>query len=103
MTKTLEISDETYEKIKSQLTQDEAREIKNLDELVGETYCFQCARYIYHGKVKTVNSDYIELEKAGVVFETGDYSNTSPSDRQALPHNVFVMRGSIESFYKMNW
>jgi len=103
MTRTLEISDETYEKIKSQLTAEETKEIKNLDDLVGETYCFQCARYIYHGKVKSVNSDYIELTKAGVVFETGDYSNSSPSDRQALSNNVFVMRGSIEAFYKMNW
>jgi hypothetical protein len=103
MTKTLEISDETYERIKAQLTQDESKEIKNLDELVGETYCFQCARYIYHGKVKSVNSDYIELTNAGVVFETGDYSNSSPSDRQSLPNNVFIMRGSVEAFYKLKW
>lgn len=103
MTKTLEVSDETYERIKAQLGGEKVKEIANLEELVGETYCFQCARYIYHGKVKSVNSDYIELDNAGVVFETGDYSNTSPSDRQKLPHNVYIMRGSIEAFYKMKW
>ena len=102
MSKTIEVSDETYKKIKSQLDED-VKEIKNLDELVGETFCFQCARYIYHGKVKNVNSDYIELENAGVVFETGEYSSSSPSDRQELPNGVFVMRESIESFYKLNW
>ena len=102
MTKTLEISDETYERIKAQLGEDD-KEIESLEELIGETYCFQCARYIYHGKVKSVNANYIELTKAGVVFETGDYSSTSPSDMQALPHNVFIMRGSIEAFFKMKW
>jgi len=102
MSKKIEVSEEIYEKIKSQLGE-EIKEIKNLDDLVGETLCFQCARYIYHGKVKTVNSDYIELEKAGVVFETGDYSNDSPSDMQELPNGVFVMRESIESFFKLKW
>ena len=100
--KTLEVSSETYEKIKDQLGED-AKEISNLDDLIGETYLFQCARYIYHGTVKSVNSTYIELKNAGVVFETGNYDNKEPEDRQKLPHNVFVMRQSIEAFYKLNW
>jgi hypothetical protein len=103
MTKTIQVSDETYEKIKSQLQAEEQKEIKNLDDLVGETYCFQCARYIYHGKVKSVNSDYIQLENAGVVFETGEYSSSSPLDRQELPNGVQVMRNAIESFFKLKW
>ena len=101
--KTLKISDSTYDKIKDQLLEEEAKEINNLEDLVGETYLFQCVRFIYHGKVKSVNSDYIELEKAGVVFETGDYSNKEPEDRQELPNNCFVLRQSLEAFYKMNW
>jgi hypothetical protein len=77
--------------------------IEDLEDLVGETYVFQCARYIYHGKVKKVNATYIELEDAGVVFETGDYNSQTPQDLQKLPNNVFVMRQSIESFAKMKW
>ena len=101
---TIEISEDTLSKIKEQLGSDfQVKEIVNLDDLVGETYLFQCARYIYHGKVKTVNATYIELENAGIVFETGSYDKTEPEDRQALPHNVFVMRQGIEAFYKMKW
>jgi hypothetical protein len=101
---TLEVSDETLAKIKEQLGDElEIKEIESLDDLIGETYLFQCARYIYHGKVKSVTTTYIEIENAGIVFNTGDYSNTSPEDRQALPHNAFVMRQSIEAFYKMKW
>ena len=77
--------------------------IENLENLVGETYLFQCARYIYHGKVKSVNADFIELEDAGIVFETGDYSANEAKDRQSLPKGVFVLRASLESFYKLNW
>lgn len=101
---TIEISESTLEKIKDQLGGElEIKEISNLDDLVGETYLFQCARYIYHGKVKSVNTTYIELENAGVVFETGEYDSKEPNDRQKLPHNAFVMRQSIEAFFKMKW
>jgi len=101
---TIEISEETLTKIKEQLGEEfEVKEINNLEDIIGETYLFQCARYIYHGKVKSVNATYIELEDAGVVFETGNYDSSSPDDRQALPHNAFVMRQSIEAFYKMKW
>lgn len=103
MTKTIEISEETYAKIKDQLTTEESKEINNLEDLIGETYLFQCARYIYHGKVKDVNATYIQLENASVVFETGDYSNSEAEDKQELPKGCQIMRASIESFYKLNW
>ena len=101
---TLEVSEETLEKIKDQLGEElEIKEVNNLEDLLGETYLFQCARYIYHGKVKAINSDFITLEKAGIVFETGEYSDKSPKDLQELPNDVKVMRQSIEAFYKLKW
>ena len=103
MTKTIEVSEETYEAIKDQLTDSEQKEITSMDELVGETYLFQCARYIYHGEVSFVNSDYITLKNASVVFNTGEYSATEAEDQQSLPKGVKIMRDSVESFYKLNW
>ena len=101
---TLEVSEEILAKIKEQLGDElEVKEIENMDDLIGETYMFQCARYIYHGKVKSVNATYIEIENASVVFNTGDYSNSSPEDSQSLPNNAFIMRQSIEMFAKMKW
>ena len=90
-------------KIKEQLQEEEVKPINNMEELIGATYCFQCARYIYHGKVKSVNSDFIELEEASVVFETGSYEGSAAEDKQPLPEGVKVMRQSIESFYKLKW
>jgi len=101
---TLEVSEETLSKIKEQLGEEfEVKEINNLDDLIGETYVFQCARYCYHGKIKTVNATYVELEKASVVFETGSYDNKSAETIESLPNNAFVMRQSIESFFKLKW
>lgn len=104
MTRTLEISDETYEKIKSQLSEEEVIEVNGMEDLVGKKWAFQCARYIYFGKVKSVNSTFIELDEAQVVFDTGEYSNTSPSDAQDLPKKkAMVMRQSIEAIYPVKW
>ena len=101
---TLEVSEETLAKIKEYIDDDiQIKEIESLQDLIGEKFLFQCARYIYHGVVKSVTATYIELEDAGIVFETGTYNSSLPEDRQPLPHNAFVMRQSIEAFYKMKW
>lgn len=101
--KTLKVSDETFEKIKDQLKEGEVKPIKEMKDLVGQVYTFWCARWIYHGKVKSVNTEYIVLENASVVFETGDYGNSEASDIQSLPNDFQVMIQSIEGFTKMNW
>lgn len=101
--RTIELSEETYEKIKDQLAKDDIKEIESMDDLVGETYLFQCARYIYHGEIKRVTHTYIELKDASVVFNTGDYSESEAEDKQSLPNGVKVMRQSIETFFKLNW
>jgi len=101
---TLEVSEETLKKIRDQLGEElEIKEVKDMEDLIGETYLFQCARYLYHGKVKDVNSTFITLEDSGVVFETGAYDSKQPEDLQKLPYDVKVMRQSIESFCKMKW
>jgi hypothetical protein len=101
--KTINISEETYEAIKDQLTEGEQKEITSMEELVGETYLFQCARYIYHGEVSFVNNDYITLKNASVVFNTGDYDDKEADDMQKLPKGVNITRASIEAFYKLKW
>ena len=99
----VEMSEETYDRLKEEFSDEEIKELSSLDELIGETYLFQCARYIYHGKVKNITSDYIELTKASVVFNTGSYDAKEAEDMQKLPYNVFVLRQSIEAFYKLKW
>ena len=99
----LKISQLTYEKIKEQLKESEVEPINDLKDLVGKTYAFWCARYIYHGTVKAVNPTYITLEDVGIVYETGELDSKTAKDLQELPNDCHVLIQSIESFTKMNW
>jgi len=101
----IDVSDETLEKIKDQLGDDfEPIEVNGMGDLVDKKWAFQCARYIYFGKVKSVNPTFIELDEAQIVFDTGDYSNASPSDAQDLPkQKAMVMRQSVEAIYPVKW
>lgn len=104
MGRTIEISEETFERIKDQLAGEEVIEVENMDSLVGKKWAFQCARYIYYGKVEQVNSAFIELSEAQTVFDTGDYSANEADDAQDMPKKkVLVMRQAIESIYPVRW
>ena len=94
-----------YAKIKDIVEKEQTKdvEIKNLQDLVGQIYTFWCARYIYHGKVKSVNSTYITLEDAGIVYNTGSLDAVSAEDLQGLPHECQIVWGSVESFTKLKW
>ena len=104
MTRTIEVSEDTFEKIKDQLAEEEVIEVENMDSLVGKKWAFQCARYIYFGKVEQVNNTFIELSEAQTVFDTGEYSAKEASDSQEMPKKkVLVMRNAIESIYPTRW
>ena len=103
--KTLDLSDEQYSKIKDILKLEEEKDqtIKDLQDLVGKVYTFWCARYIYHGKVKAVNSTYITLEDAGIVYDTGELNAESANDLQSLPKGCQIVWGAVESFIALKW
>lgn len=75
MSKTLEISDETYEKIKAQLQADELTDISNLDDLVGQKLFIRTVTYHLVGKVKKRMGAFIQLEDASWIADSGRFSN----------------------------
>jgi len=99
--KTIKISDVEYEKIKALLP--EVKEIEDMADLVGQRLSFWCARYIYHGTVKKVTSDFVILEDAQVVFDTGSYDSKEPATAEKLPNNAYIMRGAIECITGLNY
>jgi len=72
MPKTLEISDETYEKIKDQLL-GEDKETFNYEDLVSGKYFFRTVTYFLTGEVKKVVGRFIYLKNAAVIFDTGRF------------------------------
>lgn len=71
---TLEISQETYEKIKEQLTADELVDISTLDDLVGQKLFIRTVTYHLTGKVVKRMGAFIQLEDAAWIADSGRFS-----------------------------
>ena len=69
-----------------------------LEGLIGETVLLMCSNYFYHGTVVALSDTDVELSDAGIVYETGPWSDKEFKDRQALPGNVFVRLQAVESY-----
>jgi hypothetical protein len=74
MSRTLEISDETYDKIKEQLQADELVDVSSLDDLTGKKFFIRTVTYHCVGKVKKRIGAFVELEKGSWVADSGKFS-----------------------------
>ena len=72
---------------------------EGLISLLGEKVILFCMNYFYAGTLAGVNSDCVLLEDAGVVYETGQFSDKSWKDFQRIG-NVYVRIPTIEAFAK---
>jgi hypothetical protein len=72
---TLEVSDETFEKIKEQLGEESFKEINSLKDMVGEKFFFRTVTYHMTGRVKKVIGHLLELENAAWIADSGRFMN----------------------------
>ena len=73
--KRIEISGEIYERIKSQLGEDDFTEIESYDDLVGKKFFFRTVTYHLVGKVEKRFGDFLELSSASWVADSGRFMN----------------------------
>ena len=71
--KTLNVSDETYEKLKDQLKPEELEDIEDLDDLIGRKYFFRTVTYHLLGKVVKRIANFLLLEDAIWVADSGRF------------------------------
>jgi hypothetical protein len=71
--KEIRISDETYEKIKDQLLEDEGKNIESFSDMIGGKYFFRTVSYFVVGKVKKQIGQFFELENASWIPDTGRF------------------------------
>lgn len=69
-----------------------------LVSLIGQVLTFFCMNYIYTGTLIGVNGDCVLLESPSIVYETGAFTETNWKDAQRLPHDLYVMKASVEAF-----
>lgn len=77
----------------------ETKDKEGLEGLLGKRVLLMCAGYFYEGKLIGVNKTCVKLEDAGIVYETGKWSDKNYTDLQKL-HSPewYVRKGLIESF-----
>jgi hypothetical protein len=75
MSKTITVSDETYESIKGQLTQEEKVDVSNLDDFIGKKLFIRTVTYFMVGKVVKRVGNMFEMENASWVADTGRFMN----------------------------
>lgn len=71
----LQVSDETYEKIKGLLREEETVELNSLDDLVGKKLFIRTVTYHLVGKVNKRLGQFIELEDASWIADSGRFMN----------------------------
>ena len=75
MTRTIEVSEETYDKIKEQLGENAYKDINSYEDMVGEKYYFRTVTYHLTGRVKKVIGSLLELENAAWIADSGRFMN----------------------------
>lgn len=67
--------------------------------LMGETVTLFCMNYIYAGKLVGINSTFVKLENAHIVYSTGAFNEKAFADAQKIPKSEwYIQINSIESF-----
>lgn len=102
MTRVIEISDETFEKLKDQLTGDGFKELNKLEDMVGEKFFIRTVTYHLTGRVKKVIGKIIELEEAAWIADSGrfmDAIKTGKLNEVEPVGKAFVNMDSIVDFF----
>jgi len=70
---TLEVSDETYQKIKDQLTTDEKIDISSMEDMIGKAWFFRTVTYHLTGRVVKIIGNLFVLEDAAWIADSGRF------------------------------
>jgi hypothetical protein len=72
---------------------------EGLEALLNENVMLFGLNYIYAGKLVGVNTSFVKLENAQIVYETGPFSDKGYKDAQPLPGTAwYVQTSAIESY-----
>jgi hypothetical protein len=72
---------------------------EGLESLLGQQVMVFCMNYIYAGELSGVNTDFIQITGAKIVYETGPFVEKEYKDAQSLPGLVwYIQKSSIESY-----
>ena len=73
MKKTIEVSEETWDKIKDKIKDDDIVEINQMSDMVGNKYYFRTVTYHQVGRVVKQIGSFLQLEDASWVADSGRF------------------------------
>ena len=77
--------------------------MKEFEDAFGQEVCLFGVVYIYAGKLVGVNDTHVVLRDAGIVYETGPFTDNKWRDFQKLPaKEVKVRKSAVESWFVVN-
>jgi len=100
--KTIKISEETYEKIKEQLNENEVVDITNFDDLIGKKFLFRTVTYHVVGQVIKRLGNFLVLSSASWVADSGRFMQAIKDGtlNEVEPvGQVFVNLETVTDFY----
>lgn len=71
---------------------------EGLEAFLGKRITLFCDTYIYTGDLVGVNGNFVKLENAQLVYETGPLTSGLWKDAQQLPTPWYVFSSKVESF-----
>jgi hypothetical protein len=71
---------------------------EGLEALLEQRVTLYCMNYIYTGRLVGVNSTFVKLEDAEIVYETGAFAEKGWRTSEKFPNAWYVQTASIESF-----
>lgn len=75
MTRVIEISDETFEKIKDQVLADGGKEVNSYEDFIGQKLFIRTVTYHLVGEVKKIVGRYLQLKNASWIADSGRFMN----------------------------
>lgn len=102
MNKTITISEDTYELIKDQLTQNERVDLSKIEDLVGKKWFFRTVTYHLVGKVIKTFGNFLHLENASWVADSGRFMQAIKNGKLNEYEEVgecFVNLDSVTDFF----
>lgn len=73
--RTIEVSEETYEKIKGDLDVTETFDVSDYSDFIGKSFYFRTITYHLIGKVKKIVGSFLFLESASWIADSGRFEN----------------------------
>lgn len=75
MAKTIEVSDETWGKIRGLVEEEGGKEINNYEDMVGGKFFFRTVTYHMTGEVKKIVGHFAYLKDAAWIADSGRFMN----------------------------